>query len=141
MDKTPSGDKADERVLDDFCAFIANGFFLPSVRNNGEALEAYVRMAGIVFDANIDSLSTKPPLELGAESLAWFEDYKSWLSKLCPVLLNDRSSADELVARILRALDLEAFRRFDRGSMISNEPRSIFITDEGSMGVGPPAQP
>lgn len=40
--------------------------------------------------------------------------------------------------RILRALDLEAGRRFDRSAQISARPRSIFITDEGSMGVGPP---
>lgn len=138
VDKTPSGDDADEQVLYDFCALIANGILLSVVNNNVEAIEGYVQMAGIVFDANIDSLSTKPPHDLSSEALTWFEILKSQLPVLCPKLVNDRSSADELVDRILRAWDLEAFRRFDRSAMILARPRSIFITDEGSMGVGPP---
>lgn len=97
VDETPSDRDADKRVLDDFCAFIANGFFLPSIHNNVEAIQASLRVASIVFDANIDSISTKSPRDLGAESLNWFENFKSWLLELCPTLLNDRSSADELV--------------------------------------------
>lgn len=137
MDETPSGDDADERVLDDFCAFIANGFLLSIRKDNLEAIPAFVQMAGIVFDANIDSLSTKPPRDLGEEALTCFENFKSELQVLCPKHLNDRSSADELVSRVLRAWDSEACLRFERSVIIPGVPRSIFITDEGSMGAGP----
>lgn len=141
--ETPSGDGADQKVLNDFCAFIANGPLLSVLEHSPGAEETKdcTRLAQVVFGASLEYLSAKtPPAVSAGLSHYYLNRLKSGLQELYPDLFPNRAQVEGLIDRACTSCmsDKDTAVAFDLNFSIWLTPRPIFITDGGAMSLGPP---
>lgn len=137
-ERAPSGDGADEKVLRYLSAYIATGLLLSIKEERLEALRYCIQLAQIVFEANLERLSAQFPTFPSNEPRYVIQAIKDFLQGQFPDLFKSRSSVDELIDRTSRAHDPEAAMAFSQSLLLGRAPMSIFITDGGAIGVGPP---
>lgn len=147
---TPGGgDEADDTLLDDFCAYIIHFFlFIFGCEEPGhreEKAKKLLCLVQAVLDARHNHLipAEEIPSSFQVEMQGWLREK---ISTLSPSLAEDAQKLDELVGYIstVYATQRDRWQRFQlscegRGALGDvRAPRTLFNTDRGTMGAGPP---
>lgn len=135
-----SDDGADEQLMHAFRAFIAYNVIASITKRGLEALRCAIQLAQIVFNPDLDLMLAQPenPRPLSPALLQTIEKRQNHFLEDFPDLFKNRESVDELMGRMLRACNGDDALVFAQGADITGAPRSMFITDGGAIGVGPP---
>lgn len=149
---TPCGDEADDTLLDDFCAYIVQ-FFLSvcpfaydqEQGHREDKARKYLHLVQAILDAHHNHL-----IPTGVIPSAFQVEMQGWLRERIPTLSSelaeDTQKLDELVGYIstVYATQRDRWQRFQlscegRGALGDvRAPRTLFSTDRGTMGAGPP---